>query len=316
MESILSLMKDFLPLSKVYQSYSDYDVYELFDQNTDEQIGMYTVNEEGELSSFSLEANVETGKATKNELVIIAKRFIETFHPNKKDKYDLSAIIDLDQAYMISFEKREEKYGLFLHSEGFTVTVSTSGQVQQFFYAKEDYQIVYPETIIPEEKALETFMEHLNFDLNFTKFDKEVYKNGDNQIHLAYNVNEQAFDIPADWREPAVIKQEVERELISLQEGPSEDPNHVMRLTNDELSNNLSEMNNNPVISLQEAKEIYKNLLKMELIFVREYDENYRAVYTLSYGPSFPETLGHVRAIDAITGKAMYVDMGDGTFYK
>lgn len=489
MESILYLLQPFLPV-EVYQTYADYEVYELFDKKTNEQIGMYTLNEQGELANFSLEGEAEVGNLSKQELVSVADLFIATFHPDKKEEYELSAIIDLDNPYMISYEKREGKYGLFLHSEGFTVSVSTSGRVQQFFYAKEDYQIIYPETIIPEEKALETYMKHLNFELIITKFDQEVFKNGDNQIHLAYSVNEHAFDIPADGREPAFVKEEIDWKPIPPQDAPNDKlykligltaqhkqlevlvegdkrieiwssldatgpvnsdmdeidshmiklcfgqkSGHLLQVTSGEQADQngnemgieaakqkaldvmfklfpdtderfrlevledyvedaedeafIEEMDTDeiedffeeeldgegsfeddmefednytfyfhllfndvrvddcvsiigigkysgrvnhfhlnvleeadyqqltsmPVISQDEAKRIYKDLLKMELLFVREYDENYQALYTLSYGPTFPETVGHVRALDAITGKAMYVDVGDATFY-
>ncbi|MGM0903884.1 MAG: YcdB/YcdC domain-containing protein [Bacillota bacterium] len=492
MESLLHLLQPFLPV-EVYQTYADYDVYELFDKKTNEQIGMYTLNEQGELANFSLDGEAVTGNLSKQELVSVADIFIEAFHPDKKQEYELSAIIDLDNPYMISYEKRDDKYGLFLHSEGFTVSISTNGRVQQFFYEKEDYQVIYPDSMIPEEKALETYMKHLNFELIITKFDQEVFKNGDNKLHLSYSVNEHAFDIPADGREPASLKEEIDWKPISPQDAPNDnlykligltaehkqlevfvegnkrieiwslrdangpvnndmdeiDPHiiklcygqksgHLLQVTSgeqadqngneigseaakqkalevmfklfpdtderfrlevledyvedaedeaffeeekfEEVSNSLVEeleeigvegsieddiefednytfyfhlmfngvrvddcvsiigigkhsgkvnhfqlnvleetdyqqLTSMPVISQEEAKSIYKDLLKMELLFVREYDETYKALYTLSYGPSFPKTIGHVRALDAITGKAMYVDVGDATFY-
>jgi hypothetical protein len=466
----------------------------LFDTNTKEQIGMYTLNQQGELANFSLDGEAVAGNLSRQELVSVADKFIETFHPDKKGQYELSAIMDFDNPYMITYEKRDEKYGLFLHSEGFTVSVATNGQIQQFFYEKEDYQIIYPDTIISEEKALEMYMEHISFDLTITKFDTEVFKNGDNHVHLAYSVNEHAFDIPADGREPAVLKEEIDWKPISPQAAPKDElyhligvtskhkqlevieeenktiefwslrdttglvnsdmdeadahiiklcfgqkSGHLLQVTNGEqveqdrneigmgeakqkaldvmfklfpdaddrfrlevledhmdddgeddllfeedfeeleesFDQELEEINeedfveedemdlednytfyfhlmfngvrvddcvsiigigkhsgkvnhfqlnvleeadyqqlpSTPVISQEEAKRMYKDLIKMELLFVREYDENYQALYTLSYGPSFPETVGHVRALDAITGKAMYVDVGDATFY-
>lgn len=489
MDSILHLLQPFLPV-EVYQTYADYDVYELFDKKTNGQIGMYTLNEQGELANFSLDVEAESGNLSRQELVSVADQFIEAFHPDKKDKYELSAIINLDNPYMISYEKREEKYGLFLHSEGFTVSVATNGRVQQFFYASEDYQVIYPDKIISAESALERYMNQLHFELNITKFDQEIYKNGDNQIHLSYSVNEHAFDIPADGREPAVVKEEIDWkpiapqivpnvelssligltaehkqlevlvegdkriEIWSLQDATGhvncdmEDIHpHIVKLcfgqksgqllqvssgeqadTNgkeltaadaqqraldvmfklfpdanerfrlevleenveddafyedesfDEVAGTFAEelevipedvsfeeenefednytfyfhlvingvrvddcvsiigigkhsgkvnhfqlnvleeavyqqLPSKPVISPDEAKKIYRDLLTMELLYVREYDENYKALYTLSYGPSFPETVGHVRALDAITGKAMFVDVGDATFY-
>lgn len=71
-----------------------------------------------------------------------------------------------------------------------------------------------------------------------------------------------------------------------------------------------------PDISVNEAKDIYKKHLKMERMFIREYDEDGKSIYTLAYVADFPDTVGHVRAIDATSGEAMYVDVGDATFIK
>ena len=43
-----------------------------------------------------------------------------------------------------------------------------------------------------------------------------------------------------------------------------------------------------PVISVQEAKEIYRKYVQMELMFVREYAENGESIYSLAYTAAFP----------------------------
>ncbi len=478
MESILHLLQAFLPV-EVNQRVQDEAEYELLNKKTNEPIGMYSLNIAGELSSFYIYEENESGDVLKNELVSIAEELIAVFHPDKMVEYPLSSNLELDNGYMFTYEKKEDKYGLFLHSEGFTVSIAKTGQVQQFFHAKEEYDIIYPEAIISEEEALEKYMNDLDFNLCIKKFDKEIFKNGDDKYHLAYNVNEQAFDIPANGGEPAVITESLELEPIFPQEQVMEDlysligftskhkllaviqkgneeveiwslheasgsvnddmeevDPHLIKLCFDGESRQLlqlssgeqhstkgeaigteaarqkalnvmfkffpdadkrfqieelieygeeddyvedhfqeegsfivgdeetiefednftyyfhlmhngirvddcvsvigigkytakvnhfqlnvmdeatyQQLNSTPTLSSHEAKEIYKNLLKMELLFVREYNEDQKAVYTLSYAPAFPETIGHTRAIDAITGKAMFVDVGDATFY-
>ena len=67
-----------------------------------------------------------------------------------------------------------------------------------------------------------------------------------------------------------------------------------------------------PLISYEQAMNIYKNHLEMELLFVQEFT-NGEKVYHLSYGPLFPKTIGHVRMIDAISGDTIFVNIGNAT---
>src|SRR5690606_3809746 len=48
-----------------------------------------------------------------------------------------------------------------------------------------------------------------------------------------------------------------------------------------------------PIISVDDAKEIYTRHLKMERMFIREYDEDGMSVYSLAYVADFPNTVGH-----------------------
>lgn len=495
MNTIFEQLIPFLP-SKAIARVSDYDetTYDIIDEKTDEEIGSYSVNERGELVSLSLyEEETAQGNVSKEEIVAITDKFLKTFHPTKKE-YELSAILDLDNPYMVVYEKREETYGLFLHSMGFVVSVSTAGKVTQFHFTDEEYEVKSAEHVITKEEALEQYIDHLDFELTIEQYDHEVYKNGDSQYHLSYSLIEHITDVPVDGSEPFGIREENSYEpKIPLQEPSNkslyeligitpeynlldvvnedgkkmevwsknksvgsgsfegdEVENHVVKLKFDEKTGNLlgvisgeefendgeeisqesakkqaldfmftlfpdtnerfrlevledwddeeveddefddefeaefdveedfeddldideemdeeeyieqeqaytfyfhpyhkgiridkhvstlevgkytgkilnfdlalpaselyTHLQTTPKISYDEAKEIYKNQLEMELVFTREYDENEKAVYKLSYAPSFPATVGHVRAIEAMTGEAMFVDVGDATF--
>lgn len=504
MEEIFEKLKAFLPLD-IKQQVTEYDenTYDLLDTQKGERIGMYVVNGSGELVGMSFDQDVEVGSLKKEEMLSIAGQFVKTFHPDKQKVYELSAILDLDNPYMISYEKRDEKYGLFLHSAGFTVTVSTAGQIHQFWYETEEYEVRYPEKMITDQDALEKYMEHVNFELVIQHYDADIFQNGDDQYHLSYHVSESVNDLPADGSKPEMFEDgNVELESINKQQAPKEglyrlidlpkdyhlletveeenqrieiwskskdvtnystdldeinahivklsfdrttglllqisrgdaseineqaigkewalkkafdvifclfpDANERFKFTMEPEYENVSEdlpeeedwmeyeedmedaefiesdeylmdeedlyneddqyedfvdleenyifhfylihngirmddhdsvigigkysgkvnvvnidgpkaelyqhLPNEPKISVNEARQIYQNLIKMQLHFVREY-EGEKAVYTLSYVPSFPATTGHVRAIDANTGKAMYVDVGDGVFF-
>ncbi|WP_449536545.1 YcdB/YcdC domain-containing protein [Ferdinandcohnia sp. Marseille-Q9671] len=493
MSKYIDRLQAFLPV-KAYEKISSYDenLFDILDAATDEEIGNYYVNDKGDLSSFSFLEKPAEGNVTKEEMAALAKRFTNTFYPGQTE-YELSAILDLDNPYMVVFEKREKKYGLFLHSSGFTITISTAGQITGFYYADEEFEIRYPDRVITEEEALETYVKGLDFELSIQQFDKDVYKNGDHHYHLAYSVVEYIMDIPADGSEPASFREEFELEptfiqqqspgkeiyeLVGLsteyrlletklEEGKrievwskrdgvdsysfemEEADNHVVKLCFDDktgillhllsgeefeaegeeislesakeialdmifqlfpdtherfrleiLDDNEEEADfdedeivgenvendeefteddfdedvdwdeeyieeepsytfyfhlyhnglrvdqhvsmlrvgkstgkvthlildvpsydlygqlpTKPVISKAEAKKIYQKNLKLDLMFTREYDEDEKSIYSLAYVPSFPASVGHVRAIDAVSGEAIFVDVGDATFF-
>lgn len=495
MKKMIEKLQPFLPV-KAYDKVSEYDEgsFDIVDAGTDEEIGSYTLNEKGELVGFSLMSEPSEGELRKEQISKIAQSFVDTFYPGQKE-FELSGILDLDNPYMVTYEKREEKYGIFLHSTGFTVSISTSGQITSFYCADdEEYEIRYPDMVVSEAEALEKYLEGLDFEVNIQKFEQDVYKNGDNQYHLAYSVIEQIMDIPVDGSDTSSISEGFALEsAIEKRETPTQDlleliglsseyklldkqveagkrfeiwsrlesvdeftfdmeetDNHVIKLCFDEKTNVLlqvvsgeehenegedigidcakeraldfmfkqfpdtherfrvevledfednyegdieeyeeeeftdedfvaedfeedeheeevwdeyveqedgytfyfhlhhkgirvdqhvslvtvgkytgqvthvsldipsenlyNKLPTTPAITIKEAMDIYKKHLKMELMFIREYDEDGKSIYSLAYVPDFPETVGSVRAIDAISGKAMYVDVGDATF--
>lgn len=495
MIEIMDKLQVFLPVKAIAKK-SEFDDggYEIVDARTNVEIGGYSINENGELIGFSLFEEPSAGKLAKEEIAAIAQKFVDTFYPGQTE-YELSGILDLDNPYMITYEKRDQKYGIFIHSTGLTVSVSTSGEITSFYCDEEDYEIRYSDIVVSEKEALEKYIEALDFELNIQKFDRDVYENGDNQYHLAYSVIEHTMEIPVDGSEISSIREGFELdspiekievpndsiyELIGItnayqllgkqvKEGyrveiwsmhdeveeytfdMDEIDDHVIKLCFDEKSNRLlqvvsgeesanegvkvelasakeralemmftlfpdthemyrlevfedengefdeemedteeedfgdeeftndicdedeleddwseeliehedtytfyfhlhhngvrvdghvsfisvgkytekikhvqldipdealyKKLPTSPVISRTEAKEIYKKHLKMERMFIREYNDDGKSIYTLAYVPDFPTTVGHVRAIDAVTGKAMYVDVGDATFF-
>ncbi|WP_407268254.1 YcdB/YcdC domain-containing protein [Radiobacillus sp. PE A8.2] len=485
MKTMLQQLQPFLPAT-VYDRVSEYeeDTFDLVVVESDEEIGSYSVNAKGELMTFCMYEEAQPGEIQKAEIVTIADQFINTFYPEQPQEYELSAVIDLDNPYMVIYEKREEKYGLFLHSTGFTISVSTSGQVTYFTNSDEKFEVKYADALISKEEALQRYMDKLDFEIMIQQLDNEIYKNGDNQYHLVYGVLEHAFDIPVDGTEPASVQEKHESEPIPKQPVPTESIHQLVGLTaeyklldkqitegkkielwstKDEVKNfsfDMDEQDNDivklcfdentsrlvqivsgeaieendaeigevkarqvafqllyklfsdtdtrfqvemledflddeledeeviddeveeseseeeidfyeediesepsytfyfhlfcnkvrvdqhvsimevgrysgkvnnfnldvpsdalfkkfpslPVLSKEDVKKIYEKHVEMELMFVREYDEDQKSIFSLSYVASFPDTVGHVRVIDAVSGKAYFVDVGDASF--
>ena len=135
---------------------------------------------------------------------------------------------------MITYEKKDKKYGLFLHSTGFTVSISKAGQITYFYRTEEEFSIRYSNILVTEEAALGKYVNGLDFELMIQKFDKEVYKNGDNQYHLAYSVIEQVMDIPVDGSETFSIREEHHVEpKIQEMEIPQRDIYELIGITSD-----------------------------------------------------------------------------------
>jgi len=479
MSKMMEKLQSFLP-RKAYAKISEdgENTFEIMDAETDEEIGYFSLNENGELMRFSFREDTSSGNVSKMEILNIAEKFINTFYPGQKE-YELSAILDLNH-YMVVYERRDEKYGLFLHSTGFSVSVHTSGQITGFYLEDEEFEVRYSDMLVTEEAALEKYVSGLDFDLTIQQFNQEIFKNGDNQYHLAYSVIERVMDIPAGGSESTSIIDEQNMELKipelkvpendiyeligitseyrllgkQVEEGKrievwsksksfhsflfdmDEPDNHAINLCFDDRTGVLLQISSGeayksegaeiglesamkqavqvmfklypnthekfrletpkeadefaneetdfaeemyeeelelddeyivyeptylfyfhlhhkglqvnqhgshigvgrytgkithfhldipsddlieklqltPVITLQEAKEIYKNCVQIELRFIREFDENGKSIYSLTYTPTFPTTVGHVRAIDAVTGKAMYMNVGDAMF--
>jgi len=438
--------------------------YEIYEEGTGEIIASCVCNVSGELLHYYYLADYETGSMTSRDVAVIGNDFIQRFYPKGLDTYTLDSIIDLDDEYMINYGIRDEKYGIIIPHVGFTLTVSTTGQVIQFAYVHEEYDIEYPDHIISAEEAKERYLSKLDFGLIIDYIDSDIYVNGDNQNRLAYQVRESAMDIPASGEEPMTVRESVETKAIKYKEIPYKTVYDIVRLNEqylqigeethgderielwahystqlreeidyldeycekvirivyhkddhqllfmhngeidseseerEQLSEDVLEqyaldfmfiifsnthekfelevndpgesaideyeseedrsfyfhevldgipidekviciqvgvytgkiisvsmgsihdeltgdIQTDPKISTDEARQLYANDLEMELIFGVEYDEDGKAQIQLSYMPSFPKTTGHVQLIDAQTGKGYYVDVGDSLFY-
>ncbi|MBD7984915.1 hypothetical protein H9649_09990 [Sporosarcina sp. Sa2YVA2] len=74
-------------------------------------------------------------------------------------------------------------------------------------------------------------------------------------------------------------------------------------------------INTKPTLSKQQALEQLLQKLQMELAMAREFDEEGKSHYLVTYLPSYPETVGHIHMIDAEHGKTYFVDVGNTIFY-
>lgn len=74
-------------------------------------------------------------------------------------------------------------------------------------------------------------------------------------------------------------------------------------------------INTKPTLSKEQALEQLLQKVQMELAMAREFDEEGKSHYLVTYLPSYPETVGHIHMIDADHGETYFVDIGDTIFY-
>lgn len=142
------------------------------------------------------------------------------------------------------------------------------------------------------------------------------YKNALNNFRLVKEEN-RLFEYDEDGEQENVYAyqftfQRFEREVIvsdatiSVEvDGQNTKINSVS--TNLAVTTDLSTIDLVCIFPIEKAKEVYGNALQMDRAWSREFEED-PVTYTLNYLPAFPETVGHMRAIDAKNGKPWIID--------
>ena len=447
--------------------------YEIYEKGSEELLGICVLDSDNRLVNYHFLGVYEKGPQTTEDMPTIAESFIRALYPNGLEQYTLQTVVDLDDVFMVLYGTKDERFELELPGIGFSLTISTSGQVVQFSYDEEPVEIFYPDTMLSEEEAKSRYASLLDFELIIRRTDKEIYANGDNTYRLVYSVKEAAVDIPASGESPVHVAEGNQYERIQQQDAPSTSlyeligvtANHVKigeliedgvriekwihssierpaevdfeeaysdqfitihfdmetniptmvyngelwqggeeRLdettqrqraldflfkvfpqanecflkeleepeeewsddedhhTDDDIELEMEEestpfyfqyhvqqvpveesvtciqvgvhsgniisasvepidevvlrvIQTIPAITKQDARARLMQKLRMELSMAHEYDEEGKPFYQPVYLPSFPETVGHVQMIDAVNGKAYYVDVGETLFF-
>lgn len=443
--------------------------YEIYEQETEELVGVCTLDETGLLKEYHCVNHYEDGNIKRKEVPAIAETFIRTFYPDGLNTYKLQSVIDLDDAYVLHYGIEDEKYGIDIPHIGISISVATTGHVVQFTIDNDPYDIIYPKHILSAEEAKERYLSNLDFELIICNADDEIYENGDNDYHLVYRILESAMDIPANGDEPSTIEESNEMKQINERVVPNQTVYEMIGITKEyrkigeqtveqekieiwahesvgipaeidyeeeflesfirvvfhkkddmllfvhhgetmkikvdmeqlskqelkqcaldfiftlypkaheqfylELSEveeayedddylddegeedtedfyfhrivngivvdekvicvsvgkytgklkglfgdlvkweEIEHLSVHPQITKEEAKQLYAKDLVMELAFSLEYEEDDSRKMNLTYLPSFPQTTGHIQMIEALTGEAYFVDVGDSKFF-
>lgn len=241
--------------------------YEIYEKETEDLLGICVFDSDGQMNNFHFLGMYEDGNRGAGDMPTIAESFIRTFYPDGLKEYALQSVVDLEEVYLVTFGTKDAKYGLELPGIGFSLTITTGGQVVQFSCDKGPAKILYPETILSEEEAKECYASHLDFELVIVRTDPEIYANGDDTYRLVYSMNEATLDIPASGEAPDLVSEGNEYESIPPQDAPSASLLELIGVTSE-----YSKLGEKTEDGVRVEKWIHPSIEKPEYI---DYEEAY-----------------------------------------
>lgn len=205
MEKIKEKMISYLQANmaeEVYVEVSEYDeeTWKLFRKSDEEALGEFRLDETGALNFFTIyEVEECTSQPLEMEEVREqAKAFIDMFCPDVLHMLHFSCMIDWDETYKFIYDKKDERFGLFLPNSGVEIDVAKDGHVQQFSSRVEECVVQYPTTIISKETAKSIYTDNLELELVIAQLNKEQYANGDDAYHLCYAPIDYVMEVEPD----------------------------------------------------------------------------------------------------------------------
>ena len=198
---------------KLYFTPADYNFYEdgeafcIYKDGEQQPFATCDIDPAGRLRSLDYiePDDFIHGSLKPADMPAAAEKFIREFHPTGLDTYRLQSVIDLDTACLVEYGIQDERYGLDLPGIGFSLTITTAGEVVQFQYDEVEADIHYPTHIMTKEEAKAAYAARTDFELEIRRMDTQLFRNGDDTYHLVWSLREAAIDIPADGEEPGNV---------------------------------------------------------------------------------------------------------------
>lgn len=209
--------------------------YEIYEKGNKELLGICVLDSADRLINYHFLGVYEKGDQTADDMPAIAEAFIQALYPNGLEQFAIQTVVDLDDVLMVIYGTKDERFGLELPGIGFSLTISTSGQIVQFSYDEERVEILYPDTMLSEEEAKNQYASLLDFELIIRRTDSEIYANGDDTYRLVYSVKEAAVDIPASGESPDYVAEGNQYKRIQQQDAPSASLYKLIGVTSDHV---------------------------------------------------------------------------------
>ncbi|MDC2863104.1 YcdB/YcdC domain-containing protein [Bacillus sp. BP-3] len=186
MTNIVEQIKLFLKINENIQLFAvtseeGENEFNVFEQRTGELVACYEMDGEGRLKHFQtcrdLE-NVQCVPLSHDEVYEIAQSFLQVFAHNIVKFIYLIKSIEMDNVFQLSYELRDERYGLSFPHSSVMLEIAKDGRFQYFLFEGEVCEVRYPKELITKEEAKEKYIEALQFEL--------LFANRDDAYHLVY----------------------------------------------------------------------------------------------------------------------------------
>lgn len=190
-----------------YNFYEDGEAFYIYEEGEQQPFATCDIDPSGRLRSLDYvePENFGNGSLKPADMPSTAEKFIREFHPDGLNTYRLQSVIDLDDLCLVEYGIQDKKYGLDLPGIGFSLTITTAGEVVQFQFDESDADVRYPAHIMSKDEAKAAYVARMDFELEIRRTDTQLFRNGDNMYHLVWSLREAAIDIPANSEEPADV---------------------------------------------------------------------------------------------------------------
>ncbi|WP_076756351.1 YcdB/YcdC domain-containing protein [Edaphobacillus lindanitolerans] len=116
----------------------------------------------------------------------ISEQFIRAVFSDDANTLAFSSVVDLDSIYSVDFV-RKDMDGIELPNSGVSFSFWKDGRLLDMTNHLGPLILVNEEEAISPEAALDLFMANLNGDLKISRYDSEIYVDGDDDFHLIYD---------------------------------------------------------------------------------------------------------------------------------
>lgn len=115
-----------------------------------------------------------------------AGQFVAEVFGSDADGLQFSSVVDLENVYTIDFVRVDED-GLELPNSGVSLAFQKDGVLYELVSYLGPLVLIDEQKTISSDAALDLYMANLSAELKVSKYDSEIYVDGDDEFHLIYD---------------------------------------------------------------------------------------------------------------------------------
>lgn len=202
-KSILEKLKAYIPgANHLYVEIvqPEPDSFEFIDSENEQILASVLFRGE-DIEDFTVyfDEEEDIGSVSKDEMVNAATSFLTDFYPEEfRQSLFLSAIINLEDFYMIAFNRKDEQYSLELPNSGVNFSILPNGVITNVEGCKNTYKLEGAEPAVSAAEAKQLFLNELKLCPVIAKFEVGTFVNADNGYHFVYEIEDYVLDVSTD----------------------------------------------------------------------------------------------------------------------